>query len=108
MVQRTETWKLECRRLSTDSENAIDGSPLSPATLYINIMAKRRRETVGGGGGEGGGEGAQGGEETGISGWLVTGPRYTRAVRSVARVQDHNAISTVGSNCRRRERAYFA
>lgn len=102
MVQRTETWKLECRRLSTDSENAIDGSPLSPATLYINIMAKRRRETVGGGGG------AQGGEETGISGWLVTGPRYTRAVRSVARVQDHNAISTVGSNCRRRERAYFA
>lgn len=33
---------------------------------------------------------------------------YTRTVRSVARVQDHNAISTVGSNCRGRERAYFA
>ena len=78
--------------------------------LYINIMAKRRRRRRGRSGRRRRRRGARRGEETGISGWLV-GHRptvYTRTVRSVARVQDHNAISTVGSNCRGRERAYFA
>ena len=73
-------------------------------------MAKRRRRRRRGRSGRRRRRGARRGEETGISGWLV-GHRptvYTRTVRSVARVQDHNAISTVGSNCRGRERAYFA